>query len=205
MIVSDGWRSLQDNKPNTDLIPAALIVARYFAGEQAVSEERETECDAIGRQMEEMDEEHGGEEGLLAEARTERGKLTRISVKARLTEIRNDKEAAEERALLGQYLALVEQEAAASRGQGDAVVHISAAALGNIPVTLPALAEQTAIATVLSAMDAELSALEARRDKTRDIKQGMMQELLTGRIRLLEHSALDKPQGAHHASPTTVC
>lgn len=49
----------------------------------------------------------------------------------------------------------------------------------------PILAEQTAIATVLSDMDAELTALEARRDKTRTLKQGMMQELLTGRIRLL--------------------
>jgi type I restriction enzyme S subunit len=45
--------------------------------------------------------------------------------------------------------------------------------------------EQTAIATVLSNMDAELAALEARRDKTRALKQGMMQELLTGRIRLI--------------------
>ena len=45
--------------------------------------------------------------------------------------------------------------------------------------------EQTAIAAVLSDMDAELAALEARRDKTRDLKQAMMQELLTGRTRLL--------------------
>ena len=45
--------------------------------------------------------------------------------------------------------------------------------------------EQTAIATILSDMDAELVALEARRDKTRALKQGMMQELLTGRIRLV--------------------
>ena len=45
--------------------------------------------------------------------------------------------------------------------------------------------EQTAIATVLSDMDAELTALETRRDKTRALKQGMMQELLTGRIRLV--------------------
>ena len=49
----------------------------------------------------------------------------------------------------------------------------------------PTLDEQTAIATVLSDMDAEIAALEARRDKTRDLKQGMMQELLTGRIRLV--------------------
>jgi len=48
----------------------------------------------------------------------------------------------------------------------------------------PTKEEQTAIATVLSDMDAEIAALEARRDKTRALKQGMMQELLTGRIRL---------------------
>ena len=54
-------------------------------------------------------------------------------------------------------------------------------------VHIPAkIEEQTAIATVLSDMDAELAALENRRDKTRDLKQGMMQELLTGRIRLVD-------------------
>jgi type I restriction enzyme S subunit len=72
----------------------------------------------------------------------------------------------------------------ASRGQGDAVVHISAAALADIEVALPEVAEQTAIATLLSDLDAELTALEARRDKTHALKQGMMQELLTGRTRL---------------------
>ncbi len=49
----------------------------------------------------------------------------------------------------------------------------------------PSKAEQTAIAAVLSDMDSELSALEARRDKTRALKQAMMQELLTGRTRLV--------------------
>ncbi|NOT56992.1 MAG: restriction endonuclease subunit S [Deltaproteobacteria bacterium] len=57
--------------------------------------------------------------------------------------------------------------------------------LKKLPVWLPPVPEQTAIATILSDMDAELSALEARRDKTRDLKQAMMQELLTGRIRLI--------------------
>lgn len=49
---------------------------------------------------------------------------------------------------------------------------------------LPGLDEQRAIASVLSDMDAEIEALERRRDKTRLLKQGMMQELLTGRVRL---------------------
>lgn len=51
--------------------------------------------------------------------------------------------------------------------------------------TVPLLPEQTAIATILSDMDAEISELERKRDKTRLLKQGMMQELLTGRIRLV--------------------
>ena len=55
----------------------------------------------------------------------------------------------------------------------------------NYEVKLPKIDEQCAIATVLSDMDTEITALEARRDKTRDLKQGMMQELLTGRIRLV--------------------
>lgn len=49
----------------------------------------------------------------------------------------------------------------------------------------PSLPEQSAIAQVLSDMDAEISALEAKRDKYKAIKQGMMQELLTGNIRLV--------------------
>ncbi len=53
-----------------------------------------------------------------------------------------------------------------------------------LSVPFPKLAEQTAIAAVLSDMDAELATLEARRDKTCALKQGMMQALLTGRIRL---------------------
>ena len=51
-------------------------------------------------------------------------------------------------------------------------------------IKLPPLPEQTAIATVLSDMDLGLAALEQRRDKTRALKQGMMQELLTGSTRL---------------------
>lgn len=73
----------------------------------------------------------------------------------------------------------------ASKGQGDAVVHISAAALSSIVLALPSLPEQNAIATALSSMDVELATLEARREKTRQLKQAMMQELLTGKTRLI--------------------
>ena len=65
---------------------------------------------------------------------------------------------------------------------------VSGISKGNIPkltIPLPPKPEQTAIAEVLMAMDAELAALERRREKTRALKQAMMQELLTGRIRLV--------------------
>jgi type I restriction enzyme, S subunit len=54
-----------------------------------------------------------------------------------------------------------------------------------LEIKCPPIYEQCAIATVLSDMDAELAALEARRAKTRDLKQAMMQELLTGKTRLV--------------------
>ena len=71
-------------------------------------------------------------------------------------------------------------------GQGDAVVHIYINNLAQVQIALPSITEQNAIASVLSDMDAEITALTQRRDKTRAIKQGMMQQLLTGRVRLSE-------------------
>ena len=86
---------------------------------------------------------------------------------------------------LGYYLNSVPiNKQKASMGQGDAIVHIGTQSLASIAVVLPSPTEQTAIAAVLSDMDAELAALEAKLSKARAIKQGMMQELLTGRIRL---------------------
>lgn len=68
---------------------------------------------------------------------------------------------------------------------GTKVYATSRRHIADVAMALPAAAEQLAIARVLVDMDAELSALEHRRDKTRLLKQGMMQELLTGRTRLV--------------------
>jgi type I restriction enzyme S subunit len=68
---------------------------------------------------------------------------------------------------------------------GTKVSGISKTNIVKLTLPVPSVAEQTAIAAVLSDMDAELSALVARRDKTRDLKQAMMQELLTGKTRLV--------------------
>ena len=67
---------------------------------------------------------------------------------------------------------------------------IDQAAINRCPVLLPSKKEQMCIATIFSNMDEEIQALEQRLSKTRQIKQGMMQELLTGKIRLLQPPAV---------------
>ncbi len=69
--------------------------------------------------------------------------------------------------------------------EASGVPSLNARTIEKIDINCPEPLEQAAIATILSDMDAELSALEARRDKTRALKAAMMQALLTGRIRLL--------------------
>lgn len=86
-----------------------------FAAEQEAIAALEAEREAAGRGMEELDEEHGGEGGLLEEARNDKGKLTRAAVKARVREIFDDPESADELAVLNRYLALIDQEAEAAK------------------------------------------------------------------------------------------
>ncbi|EGJ1915115.1 restriction endonuclease subunit S [Escherichia coli] len=68
--------------------------------------------------------------------------------------------------------------------EASGVPSLNAHTIENVLATLPNLEEQTAIASILSDMDDELEALEQKLAKVRNIKQGMMQQLLTGRIRL---------------------
>lgn len=70
-------------------------------------------------------------------------------------------------------------------GSGSTVMGISLNELRNISFSAPPKQEQTHIATILSDMDAEISALESKLEKYRNIKLGMMQNLLTGKIRLI--------------------
>jgi type I restriction enzyme S subunit len=68
---------------------------------------------------------------------------------------------------------------------GTKVTGISKTNIAKLTMPVPKVSEQTAITEVLTDMDAELAALEQRRQKTRDLKQTMMQELLTGKRRLV--------------------
>jgi type I restriction enzyme S subunit len=74
---------------------------------------------------------------------------------------------------------------AASNSYGTHMPRSDWSIVKNVKLALPSVPEQEAVATVLTGMDAELTALEARRDKTQSLKQAMMQELLTGRTRLV--------------------
>jgi type I restriction enzyme M protein len=114
MIALDGW------KANSDLIPPQLIINRYFDDDQQTIEKLEAAKEAIVLKMEEMDEEHGGEGGLLEEAKNEKGKITKASVKARLKDIFADPDATDEQAMLDEYFNLLEQETEANKKIKDA-------------------------------------------------------------------------------------
>ncbi len=84
------------------------------------------------------------------------------------------------------YLLVTLKPQMIERAIGSTFLEIGKRDVAAIEVRLPPSDEQSAIATFLSDMDAEIAALERRRDKIRAIKQGMMQALLTGRVRLVK-------------------
>ena len=73
-----------------------------------------------------------------------------------------------------------------SRASGSTFAEISAKKLSTIPFALPSKEEQTAIANVLSSMDKEIEILNTKLEKYRNLKTAMMQQLLTGKIRLVK-------------------
>lgn len=89
------------------------------------------------------------------------------------------------------YKLLTMKQKMVERAFGSTFLEISTRNVSSLEVLTPPHDEQIAIAIVLSDMDADIEALEHRRDKTRKIKQGMMQQLLTGRVRLVEPQETD--------------
>ena len=120
LLVLNGWKAMLNGVPNIDLLPSALLVSRYFAAEAAVIEQLEAAREAVAAEMDEMDEEHGGEDGLLADAKTDTGKLTKAFAKSRLVNIRFEADADEERTLLTRFLALADKEASSSKAVKEA-------------------------------------------------------------------------------------
>jgi type I restriction enzyme M protein len=216
LIVGDGWReaakprliieekgSKTKEKPDftvgklkyrAELIPTALIIARYFAAEQGTIEKLEAEAAAIEQAMEEMAEEHSGlsacgaqagEEGLLESAKNDKDKLTKVSVAARLKEIKGNADAADERKVLSDYLALIEKEAATSakvKATQEALMAKVAAQYGKLTEdeikTL--VVDDKWLTTLAAAVQGELDRVS---------------QMLTGRIReLAERYATPLPQ-----------
>jgi len=130
LLVTEGWKPILAGKPTTDLIPETLVIHRYFAADKTAIEQLEADRDAITRQLEELDEEHSGEEGLLADAKNEKGKLTKGSVKARLEEIADDKDACDERKVVEECLALMEKQAVANKKVKEALKALDAKVAG---------------------------------------------------------------------------
>jgi type I restriction enzyme M protein len=162
-------------KFRTELIPPALIIARYFSAEQDRISTLEADIASIQQQVEEMTEEHGADGGLLEEARNEKDKITRASAAAKLKDIKSDKDAAEERQLLTEFLRLCDQEAAASAklksaedGLTDSVLSQYAKLTENDIKTL--VVDDKWLASLASAIQGELDRVS---------------QTLTGRIRQL--------------------
>lgn len=90
IIANDGWKAdfyYDEEKKEyvCDLVPKELVIDRYFLKEKEVIVQLEIERENIASQMEEMAEEHSGEEGLLEEVKTDAGKITKALIKKRLS------------------------------------------------------------------------------------------------------------------------
>ncbi|MDE0450779.1 MAG: N-6 DNA methylase, partial [Gammaproteobacteria bacterium] len=120
LIASEGWKAetyriIETDKKGKekdkgwayDLIPKALIVARYFAGEQAAIDQLRADLDSVTARLAELEEEHGGEDGAFAEL----DKVNKANVTAQLKKIEGDKDAKDEAAALNDWLKLNKEEA----------------------------------------------------------------------------------------------
>ena len=120
LIFADGWKAepsriIEKNKKGKekdkgwtcDLVPKTLIVARYFAKEQAAIDRLAAELDGETSRMTELEEEHGGEDGAFAELE----KVNKGNVNSRLKEIKGDPTATDEAAVLKDWLNVAKEKA----------------------------------------------------------------------------------------------
>ena len=177
--------ALGKKKYLAELLPPSLLVARYYAPEQAAIETLEARLAALVQQLEELAEEHGGEGGLLEDAANDKGKLTKASVAARLKDLKGDADAADEIKVLKDYLALTEQETATG-AQLSAAQEALIAQVHALYATLTEAEIQTLVVddkwlnTLAAAVQGELDRVS---------------QTLTGRIRqLAERYATPLPQ-----------
>ncbi|SIO38725.1 type I restriction enzyme M protein [Rhodovulum sp. ES.010] len=128
--LEDGDLTVNKVRLVADVIPPALITARFFPDLKDALDQATARAEELGREIEELAEEHGAEGGLLAEALTDTGKLTAASVKAREALGEAD---AEERPLLKQAARLLKAEAAAKKAAKEAEARLTEAVLKTYP------------------------------------------------------------------------
>jgi len=163
-------------KYKLDLIPPALVVARYFAAERAALEALTTAQEAAAAELEAYLEENASEDGPLAEAAAENSKVSRASVQARLKELRAVPADDEEKAALTRCLALFE-----ARAEAESAVKIAQAALDEKTLARYAILSTDEIKTLV-VNDKWLTTLQtAVADEVRRVAQR-----LTARIGELE-------------------
>jgi type I restriction enzyme M protein len=123
MISTDGWKAelsrvnQKKDEWDSELVPKQLVIKRYFAAEQKAIEQLEADRDDISRRIEEMEEEHSGEEGLMEEVKSDKGKISKGNVQKRIKEIKKDIDADDLKELnvLKAYLKLIDEEAKAKK------------------------------------------------------------------------------------------
>jgi type I restriction enzyme M protein len=143
----------------SDLIPAPILVTRFFLKERQAIEALDAELAALEQQLDEMREENGGEEGLLAEVIEGEGdkqKITAKAVKDRLKEIEEDSNFADERKTLQSYQDLLDKQTATKARHKTAVEELDA----KIDAKYPKLTEAEVKTLVVE--DKWLAALDAR-------------------------------------------
>jgi type I restriction enzyme M protein len=121
-------------KYKMDLIPPSLIIARYFAEEQEAIDALEAEREVVARKLEEYIEEHSGKEGLLEEAPSDKGKITKASVNIRLKAIKVMAGSDEERDALRYCLELIAAESGAAKAVKNAQAELNASVLAKYSV-----------------------------------------------------------------------
>lgn len=129
--LEEGDLTLGKTRLVADVIPPALVIARFFPDLKEQIDAATAKVEELGREIEEMTEEHGAEGGLLADALTDTGKLTAASVKAREKLGEAD---AEERPLLKQAARLIAAETAAKKAVKEAEAKLFEAVLKKYPV-----------------------------------------------------------------------
>ncbi|APO76972.1 type I restriction-modification system HsdM subunit protein (plasmid) [Rhizobium etli 8C-3] len=138
LITADGWKAEtyriiekdkkgkeKDKGWTCDLIPKGLIVARFFAKEQAEIDQLSGQLEVTSAELAELEEEHNADEGAFSEL----DKINKASVTARLKEIKGDKEATDEAGALRMWLEAAEVEAELKRRIKIAEVELDAKAL----------------------------------------------------------------------------